>query len=148
MPTPCNFFVENVIPSTWEGEVRESSIKGKPDWRRLIEPLPCGNGFVEQGHESDGATVMFMRSIPFLGFPKHKHPIASRRHDRRCEIAAWFKAIAKQFPRFSKERKFYMQRYKVLRKFADDEFYIDVGKGGTKWEQRKGYIGVRAGAFF
>ena len=130
-----NLFVEDVIPEDWEGEIRESTIKGKPDWRRLLEELPCGDGFVEVGHESDGATVMFMRSIPFFGFPKHKHPIATRRHDKRCEEAAKYKKTDKA-------------RYKKLRKIADQMFKADVGMGGTKFEQLKGYFGVRVGAFF
>jgi len=143
-----NLFVEDIIPAGWEGEIRESTIKGKPDWRRLLEALPCGDGFVEVGHESDGATVMFMRSIPFFGFPKHQHPIASRRHDKRCEEAAKYKSKAKTFPRFSTERKHYMSLYKKYRKMGDSMFKVDIGKGGTWWEQQKGYAGVRVGAFF
>lgn len=130
-----NYFTEDVIPDWWDGRVYERTIPGKPDWHELLKRLPCGDGYVEVGHESDGATVMFMRSIPFLGFPKHKHPIATRRHDKRCEQAAKYKKTNKPL-------------YRKLRKIADKMFRVDVGKGGTKWEQVKGYAGVRIGAFF
>lgn len=143
-----NYFTEDVIPDWWDGRVYERTIPGKPDWRELLKRLPCGDGYVEVGHESDGATVMFMRHVPFFGFSKHKHPIATRRHDKRCEQAAKYKKIAKTFPYFSKERKSNMETYKRLRAFADRRFRIDTGVDGTKWEQTKGFVGVRIGAFF
>lgn len=130
-----NLFVENVKPDWWDGKVHMSSIPGKLDFMALDHPLPCGDGFIEIGYQSDGATVMFMRSIPFLGFPKWRHPMETFRHDKRCEFAAQYKKTNKPL-------------YKKLRKIADVMFKEGIGRGGTWWEQQKGYVGVRIGAFF
>ena len=153
-----NYFVEDVLPAWWDGRIHECTIPDRIDWRELTKPLPCGDGWVEVGHESDGSTVKFMRHVPFLGFPKHKHPIASRRHDKRCEIIEQYK---KTDPAL----------YKRLRKMADLMFKRDIKLGTTQWkdikdkgfkekvlgcidiartwwEQQKGYAGVRVGAFF
>ena len=71
----------------------------------------------------DGASVPLI----FQGiFPRHNHPIASCRHDYRCQEA----------------------KNASDRKFADEEFEKDVGT--TSWwiTKKFGYIGVRIGAFF
>jgi hypothetical protein len=130
-----NLFVENVIPDWWDGELELSTIKGKVDWRRTSSILPCGDGFVELDFVYNGASSGIFRKLPFLNFPKWKHPIATCRHDKRCAVA---RLIKKTDPKL----------YQWMRKFSDDEFYKDVGVGGTKWEQFKGWIAVRAGALF
>ena len=105
------------------------SVPGEPDMRKLSSPLPyfdinTGPNFVPAGFSWDGSSVP-MRGM-FGLFPRHRHPIASCRHDYRCSIA-----------RNDKERK-----------FADEEFRKDVGS--TSWwiTKQAGYIGVRIGAFF
>lgn len=126
-----NYFIKNVEPFGWIRELHLSTIDGKVDWRRTLNCLPCGDGVIPIGFMFNGASVGPLRRF----FPKWKHPIATCRHDWRCQIAEKFK-------------KGNYKTYKRLRKYADDEFYKDVGKGGTKWEQIKGYTGVRIGAFF
>ena len=130
-----NYFVDNVLPEEWDRKAHMSTVPGEIDMMELDHPLPCGDGFIEPGYKSDGATVMFMRNVPLFGFPKWKHPMATFRHDKRCEEAGRYKSFNKPL-------------YKKLRKIADDMFKVDVGVGGTWWEKQKGYIGVRIGAFF
>lgn len=131
-----NYFIDDVIPDDWDGEIKLSTINGKVDWRKLTAELPCGDGVIEVGFRFNGASVGVMRSFLFFGFPKWKHPIATCRHDKRCNEAHKYK--------LSGDKK----TYKRLRAIADDMFKKDVGVGGTKWEQFKGYAGVRVGAFF
>jgi len=102
------------------------SVPGKPDHRALTQPLSCGNpdgsaGLVPVNFEWDGSSVPWI----FQGFfPRHKHPIASCRHDWRCLHA----------------------RNPAERKWADKEFEADVGR--TSWwvTKKLGYAGVRIGA--
>lgn len=104
------------------------NVPGKPDHRALIEPLPYKHWdgsirYISAGFEWDGSSVPFL----FQGlFPRHKHPIASCRHDKRCGDA----------------------KNKAERKFADQQFELDVGT--TSWwiTKKMGYAGVRIGAFF
>ena len=130
-----NLFAENVIPEDWDGRLHECTIPGKTDWRELEQPLPCGDSFIEVGFQWNGASVGPLRSLPLLGFPKWKHPIATCRHDKRCGEANRYKKLTKAM-------------YKNLRKIADKMFKADVGIGGTKFEQLRGYLGVRMGSFF
>ena len=103
------------------------NIPEKPDWRALDEPLPCMDqtGVMLQippNFEWDGSSVPWL----FRGiFPRHRHPIASCRHDYRCGKA----------------------KTKAERLFADKEFEKDVGK--TSWwiTKKIGYMGVRIGAW-
>ena len=124
-----DYFVPDVIPEWWKGEMELSTIKGKTDWRRIIASVPCGTGLIQPGYEFNGASVGPLRFL----FPKWKHPIATARHDKRCDVAELYK----------KEDR---AEYKRLRKIADQMFKVDVGAGGTWWEQQIGYIGVRIGA--
>ena len=104
------------------------NVPGKPNNRALTKPLYCqrfdgSHGSIPTGFEWDGSSVPFL----FQGiFPRHRHPIASCRHDYRCGIA----------------------KTKDERKWADKEFEKDVGK--TSWwiTKKVGYLGVRIGAFF
>jgi hypothetical protein len=104
------------------------NVPGKPVHRKLLEPLSLSmkDGHISQipaGFEWDGSSVPFI----FQGiFPRHRHPIASCRHDYRCKQA----------------------KNKSDRAFADKEFEKDVGK--TSWwiTKKIGFIGVRIGAFF
>jgi hypothetical protein len=78
--------------------------------------------YIPSGFTWDGSSVPFI----FQGiFPRHNHPIASCRHDYRCQKAT----------------------SKAERKFADKEFEKDVGT--TSWwiTKKVGYLGVRVGAF-
>lgn len=93
----------------------------------LTEPLICehwdgSTRYIPTGFGWDGSSVPFI----FQGmFPRHRHPIASCRHDWRCAHA----------------------KNKAERKWADQEFEKDVGT--TSWYVTKkiGYYGVRIGAF-
>lgn len=128
-----NYFVNDVIPVDWDGSEYSKSLPGKTDWRELTKPLPCGDGEIPAGYQWNGASVGPLRSFLFFGFPKWKHPIATCRHDIRCEEAAKHKKTNKKL-------------YKKLRKFGDKQFKKDVSKGGTWWEKQKGYVGVRIGS--
>jgi hypothetical protein len=125
-----NYFVPNIIPELWEGELELSTIKGIVDWRKTLSPLPCGDGLIPIGYRYNGASVGPLRGV----FPKWKHPIATGRHDWRCGIADTYK---KSNP----------DMYHKLRKFADDQFKIDVAVGGNWWEVHAGYAAVRIGAY-
>jgi len=103
------------------------NIPEKPDWRALDEPLPIMDqtGVMLQippNFEWDGSSVpAIFRGI----FPKHRHPVASCRHDWRCAHA----------------------KTPAERKWADKEFEKDVGR--TSWwiTKKIGYMGVRIGAW-
>jgi hypothetical protein len=104
------------------------NVPGTDDNRALDAPLPL---LMPDGSESEVPKdfVWNGSSVPliFQGiFPRHNHPIASCRHDFRCKNA----------------------KNRWERKFADDQFQIDVGT--TSWwiTKKVGYIGVRIGAFF
>lgn len=102
------------------------TVPGKPLHRALTVPLPYdrqdgSTGLIPAGFEWDGSSTPWI----FRGlFPKHRHPIASCRHDWRCRQA----------------------KTNEERLFADQEFKKDVMK--TSWwiTAQVGYIGVRAGA--
>jgi hypothetical protein len=105
-----------------------TNVEDDGDSRQLFFPLPLKNmdgtdGYIPSGFIWDGSSVPFI----FQGiFPRHNHPIASCRHDYRCQTAT----------------------SKAERKFADVEFEKDVGT--TSWwiTKKVGYLGVRVGAFF
>lgn len=103
------------------------TVPGKPHHRKLTAPLKYVKfggdvGLIPVGFEWDGSSVpwIFQRV-----FPRHRHPIASCRHDWRCRHAK------------SREE----------RLFADQEFRRDVRT--TSWwiTAQVGYIGVRVGAY-
>lgn len=104
------------------------NVPGKPLHRELSKPLPCKQrngalGKIPAGFVWDGSSVpRFFQRI----FPRHRHPIASCRHDWRCRNA----------------------KNAAQRKWADEQFREDVGK--TSWwiTKQVGYVGVRVGAFF
>lgn len=126
-----------------------SNVPGEPDKRRLLFPLYCEKidgspGFVPQDFIWDGSsseietkdksTWKRLLLAPIVGpinfvargvFPRHRHPIASSRHDWRCRNA----------------------KNAAERKWADVEFEKDVAK--TSWwiTKKVGYVGVRTGAF-
>jgi hypothetical protein len=104
------------------------NVPGTDNDRALDQPLPL---LMMDGTESevpanfvwDGASVpMLFQGI----FPRHNHPIASCRHDWRCKHA----------------------KNAAERKFADEQFEIDVGTTGWWITKKVGYLGVRIGAFF
>ena len=103
------------------------NVPGKPKNRALNHPLLCHNidgtfCGIPIDFQWDGSSVPFV----FQGvFPRHRHPIASCRHDWRCKNA----------------------KTPAERKFADKQFRTDVGK--TSWwiTKQVGYIGVRIGAY-
>lgn len=103
------------------------SVPGKPLHRALTKPLQIvtmDGGFDEipVGFEWDGSSVPWL----FNGlFPRHRHPVASCKHDWRCIHA----------------------KSPAERKWADKQFEIDVGK--TSWwiTKKLGYYGVRIGAY-
>jgi len=117
------FFKEDLVRPWHDTEIHMRTVEGKPLNRALDSPLPCGEAECEIDFEWDGSsTPVLLRGL----FPKHRHPKASCRHDKRCGLA----------------------RNKEERKFADQCFREDVGK--TSWKVTKyiGYFGVRIGAFF
>lgn len=120
-----NYFSDD-IEIGWDGRIYMRSVPGKLDVMELTQPLPCGNGLIPAGYQWNGASSGLLRKVIVFNFPKWKHPIATCRHDFRCERAT------------SPDD----------REFADNRFKIDVGKGGTRWEQVKGFFGVRLGAMF
>jgi len=98
-------------------------------WRALDTYLPCpmwpgykGPQSVPDDFEWNGHSSGLLAPV----FPKWNHPIASCRHDFRCEKAQ----NAEQ------------------RAWADKEFEKDVGT--TSWwiTKKLGYAGVRLGAMF
>ena len=101
---------------------------GAPKLRILTKPLLCkmwdgATDVIPFDFKWDGSSVPFI----FQGFfPRHRHPVASCKHDFRCGKA----------------------ENKEQRKFADEQFQIDVGKTSWKVTSKLGYIGVRIGAFF
>ena len=101
------------------------TIPGELNFLITDEPLLCGDEYIPPKHKWNGASVGLLEHVPLLGFPKWKHPIATCRHDWRCSIA----------------------KTKEERAIADTLFRKDIGEGGTKWEQTKGYIGVRIGSY-
>ena len=103
------------------------NVPGKPNHRALDKPLPYmtregKQEYIPKDFEWDGSSVpWFAQGI----FPRHRHPVASCRHDKRCGDATCAED----------------------RKFADLEFRKDVRK--TSWwiTAAAGYYGVRIGAF-
>ncbi|RLB94627.1 MAG: hypothetical protein DRH26_00735 [Deltaproteobacteria bacterium] len=103
------------------------NVEGQPKMRELTSPLSCGtqNGNIESipvGFTWDGSSVPWL----FQGlFPRHRHPIASCRHDFRCGRA----------------------KNKADRKFADEQFKQDVTVTSWKITASVAYVGVRVGSF-
>jgi len=103
------------------------NVPGKPNKRALTLPLSCTKingekGAIPAGFEWDGSSSpLLLRGI----FPRHRHPIASCRHDYRCGKA----------------------KNPEERAWADKEFEKDVG--ATSWwiTKKLGYMGVRIGAW-
>ena len=102
-----------------------TNVPGFPELRELTRPLiylkmDGTYGKIPAGFRWDGSSVPWL----FRGlFPRHDHPIASCRHDFRCGI----------------------NKNKAERKFADEQFKLDVSTtswGITAWV---GYTGVRIG---
>jgi hypothetical protein len=121
-----NYFTDEINKQDWDGHIYMRDVKETADIMQLTKPLPCGEGEIPAFWSWDGSSSGPLRNMPIIGFPKWKHPIASCRHDFRCAIA----------------------KTKEERKIADKLFRRDVGIRGTKWEQIKGYLGVRIGAMF
>lgn len=129
-----NYFIDETpeVLEGWDGKITMDSVPGRLDYMELGFPLPCGNDYIPIGFQWNGASVGPLRSLPFIGFPKWKHPIATCRHDWRCGLA----------------------RNRKERKIADMLFKRDIRLGQedkkmiTWWEQFKGYFGVRIGALF
>lgn len=119
-----NYFVKE-DENAWDGIIYMKSIKGDLGWRELTKPLLCGDGYIPEAFQWNGASSGPFQYGWMFNFPKWKHPIASCRHDFRCAIA----------------------KNKKERLEADRLFREDIGIGGTKWEQIIGFLGVRVGAF-
>ena len=104
------------------------NVPGQPKMRALTRALPCvmPNGAIDMipiNFTWDGSSVFFI----IQGFfPRHRHPIASCKHDYRCGKA----------------------KNKKERLFADKQFKIDVRTTSWKITAWSGYMGVRVGAFF
>lgn len=101
------------------------NVPGFPDMRALTAPLYCKNmdgsdGEVPTDFVWNGNSSGIFRFI----VPRHDHPIASCRHDWRCENA----------------------KTPEERLFADQEYRIDTGTTASWIQAQIGYLGVRAGA--
>lgn len=101
------------------------NVPDKPLHRALTAPLRLNRlgAEIPAGFEWDGSSVpKIFQNI----FPRHRHPIASCRHDWRCQHA----------------------QNAAERKEADRHFRDDVG--ATSWwiTKQVGYGGVRLGALF
>ncbi len=115
------YFKENRTKS-WDGTIRLDTIKDRPDWRRLVKKVPCGEGYIPGGYEYNGANVIgLIRAV----FPKWRNPIATVRHDWRRQHARNFDDDA----------------------FADAAFHKDVRKTSGRVISYLGYLGVRANAY-
>lgn len=133
-----NYFTKETpeVLEGWNGLISLDSIKGKLDYKVLTSPLPCGEGYIAPPFEFNGSSSGPFRFL----IPKWRHPIASARHDFRCDLLrqrveeGMNKASAKQ-----------------LRKIADKLFRDDLRIGQeSNWrcqlESSAGYYGVRIGA--
>ena len=104
------------------------NVEDDPDGRALTQPLYC----INQDGTDDCIPIDFTwdgSSVPwvFQGFfPRHRHPIASCRHDWRSHRA----------------------KNRSERRFADEQFRLDVGATSWRITAWFGYAGVRVGAFF
>lgn len=100
------------------------NVPDKPLHRALTAPLRLNRlgAEIPAGFEWDGSSSGIFRGV----FPKWRHPIASCRHDWRCQHA----------------------KNAAERKEADQRFRDDVG--ATSWwiTKQVGYAGVRIGALF
>ncbi len=100
----------------------------RPLNRVLIIPHYCPgmNGtqdIIPAEFEWDGASVPYL--LQFI-IQRHRHPVASCRHDWRCRNA----------------------KNAAERKWADEQYKLDVGSTSWKVTAVAGYIGVRIGAAF
>ena len=104
------------------------NVPGKPKNRVLTRTLSAEkmDGSLEQipiDFEWDGSSApTILQGI----FPRHRHPVASCKHDFRCEKA----------------------KTPEERKWADKKFKEDVAKTSWRITSWVGYLGVRIGAFF
>lgn len=108
-----------------------SNVPADPDSRILTQPLPLslfegGTGNVPRGFIWDGATIPTVFSPFRIVFPRHRHPIATCRHDYRCITAKSYKE----------------------RRWADKEFEKDVGTTSLWLTKKLGYFGVSTRAFW
>lgn len=104
------------------------NVPGKPLLRTLTKPIEClmwdgSTELIPIGFSWDGSSVPWI----FQGlFPRHRHPIASCKHDYRCNKA----------------------KNKTQRAWNDKQFKSDVDMTSWKITSLIGYVGVRIGAFF
>ena len=103
------------------------NVEGKQKMRALTQPLCCmtqdgKDEYIPVDFEWDGSSVpIFFQMF----FPRHRHPVASAKHDWRSSHA----------------------KNKKDRAFADKEFRKDVRKTSWRITAILGYVGVRVGAF-
>ena len=104
------------------------TILERPLNRVLTQPHYCPgmNGeqdIIPSDFEWDGSSVPYL--LQFV-IQRHRHPVASCRHDYRCRKA----------------------KNAAERKWADSQYEKDVGS--TSWwiTKKLGYLGVRVGAIF
>ena len=138
-----SFFHEET-PRVLKGWDQSATLKTCPnelDFMSVVEPLPCGDNFIPPVYRYDGASSGPLRHVPIFYFPKWRHPIATARHDFRIDLAE--RLLALGLIDFAE--------YNRLRLIADQLFKSDIALGQkskyrSKWEQTKGYVGVRIGA--
>ena len=101
------------VPGNWKLRVLTKPLSCKM-WDGTTHEIPAG--FTWDG--SSTPTIL----LPL--FPKHRHPLASCKHDYRCGKAT----------------------NDAERKWSDGEFKKDVGRTSWKITSKMGYCGVRVGA--
>lgn len=136
-----NYFMEEPkeLLAQWDGEIKMSSVKGSLDYRKLLEPIPCGDSWIPLPFTSDGSSNLRILS-PLI--PKWRHPVFYFRHDFRCRLIRKMQAEG-----MSKKE---AEKY---RKIADQLGRKDIMVGQTSkfvgvLESSIAYVGVRIGAFF
>jgi hypothetical protein len=134
-----NYFMPDCpkLLKQWCGDIKMGSVPGKLEWRRLLEPIPCGNDWIPVDFIWDGASSGRWLS-PLI--PRWRHPIFSCKHDYRNYL---IREMLKQGMSMKEAQK--------LRKISDQLGRDDIMIGQkNKWvgetEALIAYGGMRFGA--
>jgi len=135
--------VTDRIMAEWDGTIGLENVPDRLDWMRIVKPLPCGDNYIRPTYDYNGASSGPLQFVPIFGFPKWRHPIATARHDFLCDLTE----------RLRVKGIISLKEARRLRRIADELFKKDISIGQESavrswWEQTKGYVGVRIGAFY
>lgn len=130
-----------------DGRIYMRSVRGNIDVREVTQPLKVtfrdgSYEFIQPFYEWNGASSGIFR--PF--FPKWKHPLATCKHDFRCERATCKEDRLFADTEFKKD----IERLEIDEKpkGAKSKVKLFFKKAGLKKDSILGYYGVRIGAFF